>query len=73
MSCSFVVRRINEVPEEYFSSKSTVPMDGSVYVSSELHQAYHHYLKVCMVWCAVVELDSYVTMIVLECNTSILY
>lgn len=39
-------RRINEVPEEYFSSKSTVPMDGSVYVSSELHQAYHHYLKV---------------------------
>eukprot|EP00607_Mallomonas_marina_P001957 CAMPEP_0182428972 /NCGR_PEP_ID=MMETSP1167-20130531/25169_1 /TAXON_ID=2988 /ORGANISM="Mallomonas Sp, Strain CCMP3275" /LENGTH=386 /DNA_ID=CAMNT_0024612237 /DNA_START=330 /DNA_END=1490 /DNA_ORIENTATION=+ len=39
-------RRVNEVPAEYFSPESTMPMDNSVYMNTKLHQAYHHYLKV---------------------------
>ena len=41
------IRKVLEVPEQYFNPASTHPMDGNVYVNEKLHQAYHHYIKVC--------------------------
>jgi len=39
-------RALEEVSEEYFSLKSTEPMNNNVYVNDKLHQAYHHHMKV---------------------------
>lgn len=41
-----VERRLNAIPDAFFSLKNTKPMDGGVYVNERLHQAYHHYIKV---------------------------
>ena len=40
-------RLINVVPEELFSPKHINPMDSNIYINRQLHQAYHHYIKVC--------------------------
>ena len=40
------VRKVSEVPDELFELRSTESMDGNAYLSSKLHQAYHHYIKV---------------------------
>ena len=40
------VKRLNEIPDDYFSMESTYPMNGNFYVNDRLHQAYHHYIKV---------------------------
>eukprot|EP00598_Pedospumella_elongata_P004988 CAMPEP_0184967762 /NCGR_PEP_ID=MMETSP1098-20130426/1017_1 /TAXON_ID=89044 /ORGANISM="Spumella elongata, Strain CCAP 955/1" /LENGTH=392 /DNA_ID=CAMNT_0027489261 /DNA_START=249 /DNA_END=1427 /DNA_ORIENTATION=+ len=39
-------RRINSIPDEYFTMKNTRPMDGNYYVNDKLHKAFHHYIKV---------------------------
>jgi len=39
------LRRLSQVPDEYFSLSSTKPMDGNAYVTPSLHQAFHHYIK----------------------------
>lgn len=39
-------RKLDAIDDEYFSFKSTSPLDGKPYVNKELHQAYHHYMKV---------------------------
>jgi len=36
-------RILKQVPEEH---RQFSPMDGSVYVTNQYHQAYHHYIKV---------------------------
>jgi len=40
------LKKLKSIPEEYFSLESTKPFDGNVYMTKELHQAYHHYIKV---------------------------
>ena len=40
------LRKVEEVPKQFFTIDSTKPMDGSVYVNDKLHTAYHHYIKV---------------------------
>lgn len=40
------IKRLNVIPDEYFTLDSTQPMDDNIYANSKLHQAYHHYLKV---------------------------
>jgi protein disulfide-isomerase-like protein len=42
------IRRMNGIPESYFSMDSTHPMDGNVYVNGKLHQAFHHHIKVTL-------------------------
>ena len=37
---------LTSIPKEYFSLESVSPIDNRVYVNSNLHTAYHHYLKV---------------------------
>ena len=39
-------RRIDDIPNQFFSLESTKPMDNILFVSEKLHQAYHHYIKV---------------------------
>jgi len=39
-------RLINVVPEQLFSPKNINPMDSNIYINRQLHQAYHHYIKV---------------------------
>jgi len=46
MLSSNQLRKLKSIPEEYFSLESTEPFDGNVYVTKELHQAHHHYIKV---------------------------
>jgi len=41
-------RRISLIPEEYFKVQNTRPMDNRFYSNVKLHQAFHHYIKVCM-------------------------
>lgn len=40
------LRRVEEVPNEYFSLKSTKPIDDKRYVNDALHTAFHHHIKV---------------------------
>ena len=40
------LRKVDEVPKQYFAIDSTKPMDGNVYVNDKLHTAFHHYIKV---------------------------
>lgn len=40
------LRRLDEVPANFFSLESTKPIDDKKYVNEELHNAYHHYIKV---------------------------
>jgi hypothetical protein len=40
------IRRIDEIPKEYFSLESTHPMDDNTYFNGKLHQAFHHHIKV---------------------------
>ena len=51
------VTKLEQMPKELFDLRNTESMDGNGYVSKQLHQAFHHYIKV-MVWrgvlCAVV-------------------
>ena len=43
-------RRINSIPDEYFTMKNTRPMDGNYYVNDKLHKAFHHYIKVKIIF-----------------------
>ena len=40
------LRRVQEVPKEYFDLHSTNPMNDNVYKNERLHTAFHHYIKV---------------------------
>jgi len=40
------IRKIEGMPKDMFDYKNTKSMDGYAYVTGELHQAYHHYIKV---------------------------
>ena len=40
------VRRVGEIPDELFALKNTESMDGNGYLNTNLHQAFHHYIKV---------------------------
>jgi len=42
---SNALKRLSKLPEEYFSVSSTQPMNGNAYVTSALHQSWHHYIK----------------------------
>jgi hypothetical protein len=44
------VSKLEQMPKELFDLRNTEAMDGNGYVSSQLHQAFHHYIKV-RVWC----------------------
>ena len=35
------------MPKDLFDLKNTEAMDGNSYMNDRLHQAYHHYIKVC--------------------------
>jgi protein disulfide-isomerase-like protein len=39
------IRRIDEIPNEYFSMESSHPVDGNYYTTRELHSSHHHYIK----------------------------
>ena len=39
-------RRLKLIPEEYFNVVNTRPMDNKFYANEQLHQAFHHYIKV---------------------------
>lgn len=39
-------RALEELSEDYFSLKSTEPMNDKAYVNEKLHQAFHHHVKV---------------------------
>lgn len=40
------LRQLESIPKEFFNINDTHPIDGNVYVNYDLHQAYHHYIKV---------------------------
>ncbi len=40
------MRKLTQLPNEYFSMEKTTPMDDHFYLNEKLHQAYHHYIKV---------------------------
>jgi len=40
------LRRVEEVPDTFFSMASTKPMDDKKYINTQLHSSYHHYIKV---------------------------
>jgi len=40
------LRRVAEVPSNFFTIESTMPMNDRVYMNSKLHSAWHHYIKV---------------------------
>ena len=44
-------RLINVVPENLFAPKNMNPMDSNIYINRQLHQAYHHYIKVLQYSC----------------------
>ena len=46
------VTKLEQMPKELFDLRNTESMDGNGYVSKQLHQAFHHYIKV-MQCCAV--------------------
>lgn len=39
-------KRVNAIPEAYYSPTASNPMDDKPYVNEGLHQAFHHFLKV---------------------------
>lgn len=39
-------RRVESLPKAYFNKDSLAPMNDILYMSSKLHQAFHHYIKV---------------------------
>jgi hypothetical protein len=39
-------RRMSLIPSKFFTMDKTRPMNGLFYVNDELHQAFHHYIKV---------------------------
>jgi protein disulfide-isomerase-like protein len=39
------IRKIEGMPKDMFDFKNTNSMDGYAYMTGELHQAYHHYIK----------------------------
>lgn len=39
-------RRVESLPSTYFNSNSMAPMNDVMYLSTKLHQAFHHYIKV---------------------------
>jgi hypothetical protein len=39
-------RKLESVPDDYFSYSSTHPMDNRFYMNEKLHQTFHHHLKV---------------------------
>ena len=39
------LRRVEEVPSNFFSIESTRPMDDKIFLNEKLHQAHHHYIK----------------------------
>lgn len=41
-----LARKLEVIPKEIFSIKSTIPMNDNVYVNSQLHQVSHHFIKV---------------------------
>ena len=40
------VSKLEQMPKELFDLRNTEAMDGNGYVSAQLHQAFHHYIKV---------------------------
>jgi hypothetical protein len=42
-----MVRRLDDLNKEYFDKTSIEPINGIAYRNTALHQAYHHYIKVC--------------------------
>ena len=38
--------RLETLPKEYFDMSTVEPINGVAYVNKQLHQAYHHYIKV---------------------------
>ena len=44
------VSKLEQIPTELFDLKSTSSMDGNGYVSAQLHQAFHHYIKVSILF-----------------------
>ena len=40
------VTKLEQMPKELFDLRNTESMDGNGYVSKQLHQAFHHYIKV---------------------------
>ena len=41
-----MTRRLSTLNKQYFDKSTLEPMNGNVYATKELHQAYHHYFKV---------------------------
>lgn len=39
-------RRVKDIPEDLFSLEKVMPINGNVFVNSDLHQAFHHYMKI---------------------------
>ena len=42
------VTKLEQMPKELFDLRNTESMDGNGYVSKQLHQAFHHYIKVTL-------------------------
>jgi hypothetical protein len=42
------VTKLEQMPKELFDLRNTESMDGNGYVSKQLHQAFHHYIKVLL-------------------------
>jgi len=40
------IKKMKAIEKNLFEFASTMPMDGNVYLNPNLHQAYHHYIKV---------------------------
>lgn len=38
--------KLSSIPKEYLDLKNLDPMEGKVYESDKLHQAFHHHIKV---------------------------
>ena len=41
-----MTRRLSGLNKQYFDISTVEPMNNYAYASKELHQAYHHYIKV---------------------------
>jgi protein disulfide-isomerase-like protein len=39
------LRRVDEIPNAYFSLTSTKPIDDKRFINKDLHTSYHHYIK----------------------------
>lgn len=42
----YYIRKLQTIPDDYFSYSSTHPVDSRLFLNDKLHQAFHHHLKV---------------------------